>query len=55
MQPGTLTYAIEMAAGLAMIVAIAGVSIAAAVGLLIAGTSCGAKPSRKEGRRSRLK
>jgi hypothetical protein len=53
MQPITITYVMELAVGLAAIVAITGTLMIAAADLLIARASCGAKPSRRKGTRSR--
>ena len=53
MQPITTTYAMELAAGLAAIVAVTGILMFATAGLLIARASCGATPPRQKGRRSR--
>jgi hypothetical protein len=55
MQPPTAAYAIELAIGLAMTVAVAGFLISTTVNLLIASSSCGAKPARNRRARSGVK
>ena len=55
MQPVTTTYALELAAGLAMIVAVTGGLVATTLRLLVASDRCEAKPSRNEALKSGVK